>query len=301
MEFRAKQIAPPKNWERFEDLCHTLFKEVSADPLAQKHGRRGQAQQGVDVFGSQMPSDRDFTVFSARARMRSRRLGYLRRAGRRDREGRHFFAKAWALDLATTAPVDAALQRAARELSAERAKQDLFTVSVLGWEEVQGLMADAPGVVEEFYPEAAFDLPALLRELKTIAAKVAALDSGAPGLGRATHSRTETSSHGQAAWLPIAFDKHRDLGPALMGRALGPADAATCPRLPEADVLVLQLRNAFSTRLVGIPGAGKSVCAYQAALRLAEEGWYEILHFVDPEAADIGLVRSKRRPRPRSS
>ncbi len=60
MQFRAKQIAPPKEWGTFEDLCHALFKQVWQDPLAQKNGRRGQAQYGVDVFGSLNGDRRSF-------------------------------------------------------------------------------------------------------------------------------------------------------------------------------------------------------------------------------------------------
>ena len=52
MDFNALQIPAPKHWEAFEDLCHTLFKSVWQDPLAEKNGRHGQAQHGVDVFGS---------------------------------------------------------------------------------------------------------------------------------------------------------------------------------------------------------------------------------------------------------
>lgn len=36
MQFRTKQIAPPKEWGAFEDLCHALFKRIWNDPLAQK-------------------------------------------------------------------------------------------------------------------------------------------------------------------------------------------------------------------------------------------------------------------------
>src|SRR5205823_13961703 len=46
-----------------------------------------------------------------------------------------------------------------------------------------------------------------------------------------------------------------------------------CPRLQEADTIVAQLRRAFSARLVGEPGSGKSVCAYQAAADFAAAGW----------------------------
>jgi hypothetical protein len=51
MQFRAKQIAPPKEWGTFEDLCHALFKRVWQDPLAQKNGRRGKRSTEL-MFGS---------------------------------------------------------------------------------------------------------------------------------------------------------------------------------------------------------------------------------------------------------
>jgi len=51
MEFTAKQIAPPKDWNRFEDLCRALFSAVWNDPYAQKNGRSGQPQHGVDIWG----------------------------------------------------------------------------------------------------------------------------------------------------------------------------------------------------------------------------------------------------------
>lgn len=51
VELSDYQIPPPRNWQRFESLCHRLWREILRDPSAQKHGRQGQAQHGVDVFG----------------------------------------------------------------------------------------------------------------------------------------------------------------------------------------------------------------------------------------------------------
>jgi hypothetical protein len=51
MTHLPQQIAPLKSWDEFEDLCLALFKKEWQNPMAQKHGRRGQAENGVDVFG----------------------------------------------------------------------------------------------------------------------------------------------------------------------------------------------------------------------------------------------------------
>lgn len=44
-------IPPPANWEDLEDLCLDLWRLIWADTKARKHGRRGQPQAGVDVYG----------------------------------------------------------------------------------------------------------------------------------------------------------------------------------------------------------------------------------------------------------
>ena len=154
MQFRAKQIAPPKEWRTFEDLCHALFKVAWGDKLAQKNGRQGQKQHGVDVFGL---VDGDCTTYQG-VQCKGKEVNYGSTADWPEiaaeiAKADTFTPKLKRWIFATTAPVDATLQRQARELSVERGKAGLFSVDVLGWEEILALMADAPGVVTEFYPE----------------------------------------------------------------------------------------------------------------------------------------------------
>jgi hypothetical protein len=90
------------------------------------------------------------------------------------------------------------------------------------------------------------------------------VEAGSPVAGAPTN---------ETIWIRETFSESRDLGPALLGRSLGPADAGACPRLQEVDMTISQLRRAFFVRLVGGPGSGKSVCAYQVAGDLAASGW----------------------------
>lgn len=48
MEF---QLPKPKNWQDFESICHELWRSIWGDMYAQKNGRQGQPQHGVDIFG----------------------------------------------------------------------------------------------------------------------------------------------------------------------------------------------------------------------------------------------------------
>lgn len=289
MQFRTKQIARPKEWATFEDLCHALFKRVWKDPLAQKNGRRGQKQHGVDVFGSLEGARSSYHGVQCKGKDAnygskadwSEVLEEISKAEKFSPALDHWV-------FATTAPVDAELQKSAREISLNRSAKRLFTVDVLGWEEILALMADAPEVIAEFYPEHADHLPEVIAALRVLPALETRLTSLIEQLSNATRSSTVGAARGTAVWESVAFNGNRGLGPALMGYPLGPSDAAACPQLPEVSSALAQLGVAFSVRLVGEPGAGKSIGAYQAAMTLHAKG-FEVAQLLDPQADGIAL------------
>jgi hypothetical protein len=69
-------------------------------------------------------------------------------------------------------------------------------------------------------------------------------------------------------WEYINFDNQHNLGSALIGIGLGPADVNVCPRLPEVDIARQQLEVAGSSVIIGERGSGKSLIAYQTAYDL---------------------------------
>ena len=127
LHFLAKQIAPPKEWAQFEDLCLALFKEVWKDPLAQKNGRKGQPQRGVDVYGSKGGDPRALWGVQCKGRD----ANYGGKPTRTELEAELAKAESFKPTLAgwvfaTTAPTDGALQEAAREISLQRTKSGGF-------------------------------------------------------------------------------------------------------------------------------------------------------------------------------
>src|SRR5688572_5965567 len=49
--FGSMMIPIPKDWQDFERKCRVLFACILGDPQTQTHGRGGQAQNGVDIYG----------------------------------------------------------------------------------------------------------------------------------------------------------------------------------------------------------------------------------------------------------
>ena len=268
MQFREKQIAPPKSWELFESLCHALFVEVWRDQYAVMHGRRGQAQFGVDIYGS---PGRDRGAFHG-IQCKGKDRGYGAKATLGEVKAEILNAEGFAPGLehwvfVTSAPRDAQLQKAGRQISKDRSALGKFTVSILGWEDIQALLAKHPNVIREFYPEHGYDIRALCEHLLAIVEG----DASRELMSYVATSRGE--GRDAQAWRTVLFEGTRDLGPALLGRSLGPTDALATPRLREADSVTTQLRQAYSARLVGEAGAGKSVCAYQVAHDFFQQGW----------------------------
>lgn len=103
--------------------------------------------------------------------------------------------------------------------------------------------------------------------------------------------RLASGEHG-AIWEKLEFEQKRDLQPALMGRPLGPADAAACPELVETSLLSRELKKAYSARLSGVPGAGKSVCVMQVAATFQQMGWH-IFRARNPKVEELRLDRSE--------
>lgn len=145
-------------------------------------------------------------------------------------------------------------------------------------------MAEHDGVIEQFYPGHGIDLASILTAIRTLptgeelAAFRKTLDGLSPG-------GTDAGD-----WVEVSFAGSRDLGPALMGRPLGPADAEACPELPEAEIVFGELKRAYSARLTGMAGAGKSVCALQAARKAHAAGW-KVVRLRDPRASRISLLQ----------
>ena len=285
MQFHDKVIAPPKNWETFENLCHDLFRLVLQDPTAQKVGRKGQAQQGVDIFGYRNRNLESSWGIQCKGKDSNYGSGVTEDELLREIAKADTFTpplKYWIY--ATTAPVDANIQKTARELTIQRNRIGVFRIDVLGWYEIQSLLADYPNVIRKFYPEHADQIPEIVDAIRMLPSIDSKLDSLIDLVEANIIHSVEPPASGD--WVELSFNADRGLGPALLGRPMGPSDATACPRLQEVDSLTSELNIAHSARLVGEPGVGKSICCYQVAREYAESE-YRVFRLSDPQSKQV--------------
>lgn len=128
------ELPRPKSWDEFEDIVWDLYARAWDDPNAQRCGRSGQAQQGVDIYGQ--PSH--LTGGYAGVQCKRYEPGKLTQSVIEAE-----IAKAETFDpplaeytIATTHPRDATVQRVIRDLNKERTKKSQFPLHIVFWEDI---------------------------------------------------------------------------------------------------------------------------------------------------------------------
>jgi hypothetical protein len=147
MEFR---LPIPKNWQDFESICHKLWKEIWNDPNAELNGRQGQAQSGVDIFGTPIYSNEFAGV---QCKDKDGLLGSklkLRELKSECIKAQTFSPQITSFSLATTASRDANIQMSARQLTHQKAYP--FNVQVWSWDDIQSEIIYRPSILNQYYP-----------------------------------------------------------------------------------------------------------------------------------------------------
>ncbi len=134
MSADVEQWPPPNDPTAFESLCLDLWKNLWQDPGAQKNGRSGQPQAGVDVFGRHQGRQVGVQCKQKDGLLRTK-LG-VTELEEEVAAARHFQPPLAGFILATTGARDAKLQQRARELTEHHKLQGLFTVEVWSWEDI---------------------------------------------------------------------------------------------------------------------------------------------------------------------
>lgn len=135
--FSKHQIPPPEEWEDFEDLCLSIWKRIWKDDDAQKNGRKGQKQDGVDFFGR---PDKGNEYVGVQCKCKENMLGSKLTIAEIEKEislAKNFKPKLKEYIITTTSVTDVKIQEYCREVTLEHKKKNMFSVKVCFWKEIK--------------------------------------------------------------------------------------------------------------------------------------------------------------------
>lgn len=203
--FINQQINPPENWQDFEKLCAALWSEIWSDPNTRMHGRRGQKQHGIDVYG-RIDGSGDWQGVQCKGKdVRYGSQVTEAELKAEVKKAKKFNPRIKAFVLATTAPNDASIQEVARKLTEAHKKTNLFSVEVVSWDEIQRHLAKYPKILDVHFPDQGPAQHRIERQLEELNNKLVAQTerSQAP-----TETVSDVMRALRSAGVIPAFDKY---------------------------------------------------------------------------------------------
>ncbi|HKH43753.1 MAG TPA: hypothetical protein VKM72_03725 [Thermoanaerobaculia bacterium] len=142
-EAPRKEIPLPKGDDDFEDLVLALFREVWRDPGAKLHGRRGQRQNGIDVYGEDRFGGSGLNGIQCKHHGSATPIkdkDLVEELREEVEKAKGFQPSLQHFIFATTARRSTTLQQEARGLTELHRKEGRFTVEVQAWEDIEDLL-----------------------------------------------------------------------------------------------------------------------------------------------------------------
>lgn len=141
-------VIKPKSWEEFEEIVCSAAKNRWGNPDFTQHGRRGQSQQGVDVYGE----DRDGDAIGIQCK--NTNSGVTATTIQAEVGRAEAFKPTLAkLYIATTADTDKDTQAIVRALSADRKAKGQFAVHILFWADLWNDLCSNESRLFQHYPQ----------------------------------------------------------------------------------------------------------------------------------------------------
>lgn len=140
-------IPAPKSWDEFEDITKSALEATWKSTLS-RHGRQGQRQDGVDIFGDNAKGE--FVGVQCKNTIGGVSESVV------DSEvslAESFRPVVNTLFIATTAPRDVHIQKYVRNISADRHQKSLFKVELLFWEDIAQFLSEDEAKFFKHYPQ----------------------------------------------------------------------------------------------------------------------------------------------------
>jgi len=192
------QLPAPKSWEEFETICKDIWSLIWNDPNAQKNGRKGQPDHGVDIFGY---PDGGKNVHGVQCKGKD---NYLEKTLTKSQisiiigEAEQFTPKIAELTIATTAPKDVKIQEYVRIIRQQRFDAEKFLLSVWFWEDIQEELIKHSELTDAHYSAVWPSIRAIANGVKEIEVKVEKHTEILVGIAASvtrTTNHTETIDH----------------------------------------------------------------------------------------------------------
>lgn len=162
--FANSRFPAPMSWDEFEDICRDSFAERWSSPNLVRHGRSGQAQQGIDIYGEDDKAN--FVGIQCK-----NTIGTISEAliDAEVTNAEQFHPSIHTLYIASTCDTDAKLQAYVRKVSESRKQQGRFGVELAFWQAIKQDLCRDPALVAKHFPQylPAATAPISQRELDT--------------------------------------------------------------------------------------------------------------------------------------
>lgn len=139
-----KTLRKPEHWQDFENLCKKLWGELWGIPhKIKKHGRLGQLQNGVDVYGIPKGESGHWGI-----QCKGINDDYLNATLTKEQinseieKAKQFLPKLEVFIIATTQSKDATLEQYVREKDIENRKANSFEIILFCWEDIVDLIEE---------------------------------------------------------------------------------------------------------------------------------------------------------------
>ncbi|WP_313474031.1 hypothetical protein [Atlantibacter hermannii] len=146
--FNTMRFNVPKSWDEFEDICKSSFQLRWSTHNLTRHGRAGQKQDGVDIYGE------DSFAQLVGIQCKNTVSGIDQQTIEDEvAKAEKFKPEIKILYIATTAPRDATIQAFVRQFNATRQQQGKFPISVEFWDDITADLTKDPAVLKQHYPQ----------------------------------------------------------------------------------------------------------------------------------------------------
>jgi hypothetical protein len=135
-----KQLRKPENWEDFESLCKKLWGEVWDCKEIKKNGRKGQSQNGIDIYG--IPNG-EKSYFGIQCKGKDEYSHKQLSENEIDKEielAKKFKPPLKKFYFVTTANKDSKIEEYIRVKDLENREHKLFEVHLFSWEDIVDLI-----------------------------------------------------------------------------------------------------------------------------------------------------------------